>query len=115
MTYQPLIPLSRVLPGTSVCVRHIGLTGGICRRLLDLGLIEGTVITPLQISPSGDPTAYFIRGTVIALRRRDAEHILVEPVPKSPQERKGCRYGRASATPGDRAGGKSERRKKHRF
>ncbi len=48
------------------------------RRMLDLGLIKGTHVKPLQISPSGDPTAYHIRGTVIALRSEEANNIMVE-------------------------------------
>lgn len=48
------------------------------RRMLDLGLIKGTCIKPLQISPSGDPTAYHIRGTIIALRSDEANKIMVE-------------------------------------
>jgi len=35
-------------------------------------------VEALQKSPSGDPTAYFIRGAVIALRSEDAGKILVE-------------------------------------
>ncbi len=42
------------------------------RRLLDLGLIPGTKITAKRKSPSGDPTAYLFRGTIIALRSEEA-------------------------------------------
>ncbi|HZK28267.1 MAG TPA: FeoA family protein, partial [Thermoclostridium sp.] len=45
---------------------------------LDLGLVSNTAIEALQKSPSGDPTAYQIRGAVIALRKEDAFNILVE-------------------------------------
>ena len=41
------------------------------RRLLDLGLINGAKITPIFVSPSGDPTAFEIRGSVIAIRVED--------------------------------------------
>lgn len=47
------------------------------RRLLDLGLIEGTSITPLLISPSSDPRAFEIRNTIIAIRNEDASLINV--------------------------------------
>ena len=47
------------------------------RRLQDIGFIPGTAVTCLQRSPLGDPTAYRIRGTVIALRREDAKNILL--------------------------------------
>ncbi len=45
------------------------------RRLLDLGLIEGTNIKPVLISPSGDPRAFEFRGSLIAIRKEDAENI----------------------------------------
>lgn len=48
------------------------------RRMLDLGLILNTEVKALQKSPSGDPTAYQIRGAVIALRFEEASKILVE-------------------------------------
>ena len=47
------------------------------RRMLDLGIVENTVIEALQKSPSGDPTAYHIRGAVIALRDYEAARISV--------------------------------------
>ncbi|PRX35524.1 ferrous iron transport protein A [Orenia metallireducens] len=47
------------------------------RRLLDLGLIPGTQIIAKRRSPSGDPTAYLIRGTVIALRSEETNLIKV--------------------------------------
>ena len=45
------------------------------RRLLDLGMIKGTKITPVLISPSGDPKAFDIRGTLIAIREEDTKLI----------------------------------------
>jgi ferrous iron transport protein A len=48
------------------------------RRMLDLGLISDTIVEALRQSPSGDPVAYQIRGTVIALRAEEAAQIFVE-------------------------------------
>ena len=45
------------------------------RRLLDLGLIEGTKIKPVLISPSGDPRAFEFRGSLIAIRKEDCENL----------------------------------------
>jgi len=39
------------------------------RRLLDLGLVPGTLVRVELTSAAGDPTAYTIRGATIALRR----------------------------------------------
>lgn len=50
------------------------------RRLLDLGLVPGTRVAGELRGPSGDPTAYRIRGALIALRRDQAHHILVHKV-----------------------------------
>lgn len=47
------------------------------RRMLDLGIVKDTKIEALYKSPSGDPTAYFIRGAVIALRDEDAKKIII--------------------------------------
>lgn len=52
------------------------------RRLLDLGFVPGTKVEVEMRSPSGDPTAYRVRGTLIALRREQAGLIQVEnPLP----------------------------------
>ena len=47
------------------------------RRLLDLGLTEGTTIQPVLQTFAGDPRAYRVRGTTIALRRDQAQQIVV--------------------------------------
>jgi DtxR family Mn-dependent transcriptional regulator len=52
------------------------------RRLLDLGILPGTVVEAEFRSPTGDPTAYRIRGASIALRKRQADLIHIH----EPQE-----------------------------
>lgn len=64
--------------GEAARVRQLGGEDSIRRRLGDLGIIEGTRIVRLGRSPLGDPTAYLVRGTVIALRREDAAKVFVE-------------------------------------
>lgn len=64
------------LPLNSIgIIDKLNCTGNIRRRLLDLGLVKGTKITPVFKSPSGDPIAYEIRNTLIALRKEDSELI----------------------------------------
>ena len=48
------------------------------RRLKDIGLIVGTKTKCVLKSPLGDPAAYRVRGAVVAIRKEDAEKILVE-------------------------------------
>ena len=59
-------------------VNQLRCTGNIRRRLLDLGLVKGTKITPILKSPSGDPTAFEIRKTLIALRKEDCRLIVLK-------------------------------------
>ncbi len=47
-------------------------------RLLDIGFSKNTEIECLYKSPLGDPTAYLIKGTVIALRHEDAQNIIIK-------------------------------------
>lgn len=64
--------------GHTARVTGLVADGSIKRRFLDLGLINGTKIKALHKSPSGDPIAYDIRGTVIALRLKEASKITIE-------------------------------------
>lgn len=50
------------------------------RRLIDLGVFPGARLEPLFRAVCGDPTAYLIQNAVIALRRSDAEKIVVSPL-----------------------------------
>lgn len=50
------------------------------RRFLDLGLTPGTMIYPELHNFFGDPRAYRVRGTLIALRKDQAGQIWVKPV-----------------------------------
>lgn len=64
--------------GEEGVVLLIKASGDMRRRLLDLGMIEGSLVTCLFKSPYEDPVAYGIRGSVIALRREDAMDILIK-------------------------------------
>ena len=50
-------------------------------RLRDLGLCEGEKVKCVMVSPLGDPAAYLIKGSVIALRREDSGtvEVFLEP------------------------------------
>ena len=71
--------LAEVEPGDSATVVGIApaCRGPARRRLLDLGVVPGTVIHARMRSAAGDPVAYDIRGALIALRREQAAHIRV--------------------------------------
>ena len=50
------------------------------RRLLDLGFTPGTRLRPVLQTFVGDPRAYRVRGTTIALRRDQASVVIVRPI-----------------------------------
>lgn len=56
-------------------IDNLNCNGLVRRRLLDLGLVNGTKIVPVFKSPSGDPTAFEIRKALIALREEDSKLI----------------------------------------
>ncbi len=66
-------------PGESACIESLTAEGLLRYRLQDLGFVKGSRIKALFSGPGGDPAAYLIRGSVIALRREDARKILVLP------------------------------------
>ena len=70
-------PLNRLKIGETAQVSDLLSVGSRRRRLLDMGLVEGTRVECVQKSPAGDPAAYLIRGAVIAIRSEDSSKILV--------------------------------------
>jgi Fe2+ transport system protein FeoA len=67
--------------GAEAVVTGLGSSGHERRRLMDLGLVPGTEVRAERTSPLGDPTAYRVRGGLIALRRSQARGIQVEQRP----------------------------------
>lgn len=47
------------------------------QRLRDIGFVKGSEVLLLHHSPSGDPRAYKIKNSVIAIRNRDAKNIII--------------------------------------
>ena len=70
--------LARLRPDEKAVVRDLQVDGDMRRRLQDIGMVDGTTVECVQRSPLGDPSAYWIRGAVIALRREDASAVQVE-------------------------------------
>jgi DtxR family Mn-dependent transcriptional regulator len=82
--FTPPLTLDQVPEGVPVRIRNLSptLKGLLRRRLLDLGFTPGTQVVPRFKSRffGGDPTAYEIRSTRIALRKEIASKIEVEPI-----------------------------------
>ncbi|MEC1772462.1 FeoA family protein [Schinkia azotoformans] len=71
------IPLNQCETGDHVVIESMSIQGVMRRRLLDLGFVKGAQIEVLQKSPLGDPAAYRVNNTTIALRKEESSQILV--------------------------------------
>ena len=72
------ITLDNLKIGKSCKVIKLNNEDTIRRRLLDLGLIPGTIIEAILSSPFNDPIAYKIKNATIAIRKCDSKNIIVE-------------------------------------
>lgn len=73
----PRYALHRLKPGQTGVITDVNAKGLIRQRLFDLGFLPGTKIQALFPNPAGNPVAYLIRGTIIALRLREAKQIKI--------------------------------------
>ena len=73
-----IINLNQLKLNENGIIENIKCEENIKRRLLDMGLVRGTMIVPVLTSPSKDPRAFQVRGTIIAIREEDAEKIDVK-------------------------------------
>ncbi|GCD11006.1 FeoA family protein [Clostridium tagluense] len=72
--------LTDIAVGKKVKVVELISKGLSRQRMLDLGIVPNTIIHVLRQSPFGDPTAYLIRDTCIALREEEAKNIMVRRI-----------------------------------
>ncbi len=70
--------LNDLKPGQTARILTLASTGSTRRRLLDLGLVEQTLVQCVGRSPSGDPAAFRIRGAVIAIRSFEGKQIQID-------------------------------------
>ncbi len=73
-----MITLNQLNLWDSGTVKEIFADGQLKRRFLDIGIIKGSKIKCVAISPQGDPKAFFVRGAVIALRNEDSALVEME-------------------------------------
>jgi ferrous iron transport protein A len=72
------IPLSEATTGKHVYLTRIEVQGVLRRRLLDLGFVPHNIVEVLQRSPLGDPVAFRVNNTTIALRKEESSQIYGE-------------------------------------
>lgn len=69
--------LSDMKPSQTGTVISLDSKAPLYKRFLDIGLIPGTEVECVLKSPSGDPSAFLIRGAVIAIRVSDGKNVSV--------------------------------------
>ena len=70
----------KALPvGKAGMITAVGGEGILRCRLLDMGLIPGTLVTVCKIAPMGDPIEIRLRGYELTIRMEDAEKIEISP------------------------------------
>lgn len=86
--FQETTSLDQIKAGQQAVIVALEHSGVQRRRLMDLGFVPGTQVEVALKNPLGDPTAYLVRGAVIALRRVQAQHIQVALVESTPAQEK---------------------------
>lgn len=61
--------------GNVIRITSLNLDGVMRRRLLDLGFVTGALVEVVRKSPLGDPIAYRVSQTTIALRKEESSQI----------------------------------------
>ena len=70
--------LSDLKVGESGVIVKITVAGLTRQRFLEMGLVRGERIEVKRVAPLGDPVEYAIKDYRLALRKREAECVLVE-------------------------------------
>jgi len=77
-TAKTVLTLDQLKPKAVGIVVELTNEGAERRRMIDLGLLPGTRVEVVMGNPLGDPRAYQIRGSVVALRREQAKQVYIK-------------------------------------
>ena len=66
--------------GESGTVRELRCTGALRRRIIDMGVTPGAVLTLRKAAPFGDPLQLNVRGYELSIRLSEARQIMVERI-----------------------------------
>lgn len=67
--------LDGLVPGESGYISKVNGGGPVKRRLVDMGLVAGTLVKVLKYAPLGDPIEIKVKGFNLALRKAEAAMI----------------------------------------
>lgn len=69
--------LKDLSPGEQGKVVRVDAEGALKRRLMDMGLTRGTMVTFRKVAPLGDPIEITVRGYELSIRKDEAAHIWI--------------------------------------
>ena len=70
--------LSEIVVGETCIIDVVRSEKAIARRLVDMGFLPGVPVKCVHMAPSGSPIAFWVKGTLVALRRSDCKNIAVK-------------------------------------
>jgi len=71
-------PLSELKPKEKGKIVKVGGKGSVHRRILDMGVVSGTMVEVQRVAPLGDPIEIRVKGYNLTLRKEEAVNIQVE-------------------------------------
>lgn len=79
--------LDNLAVGHAACIEEVGGEGALHDRLLEMGLIPGTMVQVSKLAPLGDPMEIFIQGYSLTVRKAEAAMISVKEEEEEKEER----------------------------
>ncbi|HOJ01240.1 MAG TPA: ferrous iron transport protein A [Anaerolineaceae bacterium] len=70
--------LDIVAPGSTCVVQAIEGEGAVRTRMMDMGLLKGTVVKVIRVAPLGDPIEFEVKGYNLSLRKKEARMVAVQ-------------------------------------
>jgi len=71
-------PLSELKPNEKGTIVKVSGKGSVYRRILDMGVVSGTMVEVQRVAPLGDPIEIRVKGYNLTLRKEEAKNIRVE-------------------------------------
>jgi len=71
--------LSELATGATAVIEGFSSGAGGLLRLREMGVLPGTRITLVRRAPLGDPIEISVRGSLLSVRKEEADHIRVTP------------------------------------
>ena len=71
--------LGELKPGESGRIIHV-FSNNLRKRIIDMGLTNGTVVKVKKLAPLGDPIEILVRGYFLTLRKSEARTIEIERI-----------------------------------